>query len=512
MANQDDLQETLKLGIEAVRRGDKQAAEMLLRQVVNGDPNNELAWMWLASAVDSVEERRRCLENALRINPNNARAQEALSRLGGGSASPRSPERATGGRRRAVNRPQQDSPRDGGRVGVGGSVVPVIVAAVAVVAVIAAVVFGLVFAQQNNVLNPPTPVDPELAAAAAFNPTNTPMPDPETFTDTPTPPRVIVTMNPDEVTLPPTFTPTFTPSPEPTLTPSATPYPVAAFELIYTSIIPGQAESNLYAAVGDGSQERELRGNIRDVVYDPTGQQIAFVQDVSVGDGEDARTISELFIAPVADPSDARQVTTLESSLSSPTWSPDGVQLAFTSDFSGTEQIWVITEDGNNARQLTTHEGINRSPSWSPVGDTLIYASDQNTPGTTKIFSIGLDGENPVQLGSLSGNSYTPRWSLDGSLIAFVNDSTGDSDIYTMSPDGTNQQLLTTDDNSAEDRAPAFTPNGEWIGFASNRESANFQLYVVDLRGNVVQRITQTDRDDQALDFFPDVTFRLRQN
>ena len=117
-----------------------------------------------------------------------------------------------------------------------------------------------------------------------------------------------------------------------------------------------------------------------------------------------------------------------------------------------------------------------------------------------------------VQLGSLSGNSYMPRWSLDGSLIAFVNDSTGDSDIYTMSADGTNQQLLTTDDNSAEDRAPVFSPNGEWVGFASNRESENFQLYVVDLRGTVVQRITQTDRDDQALDFYPDVTFRLRQN
>ena len=91
MANQDDLQQKLRMGIEAARRGDKSAAQLLLRQVVDADRNNELAWMWLASAVDSLDERRVCLENALRINPDNARAQEALRRLQpGGAAAPQS--------------------------------------------------------------------------------------------------------------------------------------------------------------------------------------------------------------------------------------------------------------------------------------------------------------------------------------------------------------------------------------------------------------------------------------
>ncbi len=506
MANQDELQEKLKLGIEAVRRGDKQAAEMLLRQVVNSDPNNELAWMWLASAVESAEERRKCLQNALRINPNNARAQEALTRLGGGAASSRPAAAAQRGQR-TVNRLRSD-----GDSALAGNIVPIVIGAVALVAVIAALVFGAVFTQQNNVFNPPTEVDPELAAAAAFNPSNTPTTDPDTFTSTPTPPRIIVTLDRDQVTLPPTFTPTFTPSPEPSLTPSQTPYPVAAFEMVYSSIMPGQAESNLYMAMGDGSQERELGGDIRDAVYDATGQKIAFVRDISVSTDEDTRTVSELFIAPSDNIGEARQVTTLESSLSGPVWSPDGVQLAFTSDFSGTDQIWVITEDGNNARQLTTSEGINRDAAWSPESDLIVYASDQNTPGTTKIFSIGLDGNEPVQLSSIGGNSYVPRWSPDGNLITFVNDGNGDSDIYTMNPDGTNQQLLTTDDASAEDRAPVFTPNGEWVLFISNRESENFQIYRVDLRGLEVQRVTQTERDDQSLDFRPVLALRLNQN
>ena len=86
MSNPADLQEKLKLGIEAARRGDREAARLLLRQVVSADPRSESAWMWLASVVDSLAERRACLQNALKLNPNNQRAREALNRLDAAAA------------------------------------------------------------------------------------------------------------------------------------------------------------------------------------------------------------------------------------------------------------------------------------------------------------------------------------------------------------------------------------------------------------------------------------------
>src|SRR5690606_3076564 len=72
----------LREGIDAAKRGDKATARRLLQQVLSTDGNNELALMWMASVVDPLDERRFYLERALRVNPSNTRAREALRRLG----------------------------------------------------------------------------------------------------------------------------------------------------------------------------------------------------------------------------------------------------------------------------------------------------------------------------------------------------------------------------------------------------------------------------------------------
>lgn len=500
---QDSVQEKLKLGIEAARRGDKAAAQILLRQVVAADADNELAWMWLASAVESITERRACLQRALEINPNNTRAREALNRLEPAQTARRAPDpRPAAGQPRAA-RVAEPEPRPAGD---GPGLATIIIAAVVVLALVAGVVFALVYFQQANPFVPPTEVNIE----AVFNPTSTPTPDPRTFTATPFL-GVIVTRSPDESLLPPTFTPTFTPSPTITPTPTITPVPVSSFEMLYTSLTLGEPAPRLYRAAGDGSGEQMLGENVRDVVYDLSGERIAFVRDV-IGEGEDAATVSELFVAPVNNLGAARQITTLNSRVSSPTWAPDSIRLAFVSDYDGDPEIWTITEDGNNIRQITYNEGIDKDPSWSPDGSLIAYASDQESPGLTKIFSMNPDGEANKRLTSHGGNSYAPRWSPNGRYITFVNDANGDGDIYIMEADGQGSLLLTPDDNAAEDGGPTFTPDGNWIYFVSNRGGGTFQIYRVDLRGNQLERITQNARDDQSVDFRPELSLRLRQN
>jgi TolB protein len=122
------------------------------------------------------------------------------------------------------------------------------------------------------------------------------------------------------------------------------------------------------------------------------------------------------------------------------------------------------------------------------------------------------DGEANKRLTSHGGNSYAPRWSPNGRYITFVNDANGDGDIYIMEADGQGSLLLTPDDNAAEDGGPTFTPDGNWIYFVSNRGGGTFQIYRVDLRGNQLERITQNARDDQSVDFRPELSLRLRQN
>lgn len=74
-------EQLLQLGIQSARQGQKQAAQMIFQQVLDLDKQNERAWLWMASVIDDRAERMRCLETVLRINPNNARAQEEIDRI-----------------------------------------------------------------------------------------------------------------------------------------------------------------------------------------------------------------------------------------------------------------------------------------------------------------------------------------------------------------------------------------------------------------------------------------------
>jgi len=504
LAGNADLQRKLRAGIEAAQQGDKRTARNLLKQVLAEDENNELAWMWLASAVETLEERRACLQRVLQINPKNARAREALSRLSG--TREERDRRAVQGLRQMQRQQTAGGPRLGSNLPTGY----IVIGALAVLAVIAIVILGSAFLQQ--------PAVPQATPnfEAILNPTSTSTPNPDTFTATPFR-GVIVTVVRDDSLLPPTFTPSPPPTATITLTPSGTPYPLSAFTMLYTALNPGEAVPGLYQINGEGGGEQLLptsEQGFADVAYDPSGERIAFVRTVTYTNDEGTEvTAPEMFIAPVNDPASARQVTRMGGDiLSGPNWGPSGIELLFSSNRDGDEEIWYITEDGNNLRQLTNNEGvIDKDPAWAPDNSRILFASDLDSPGLTEIYTMALDGTGITRLTNDTGSSSHPSWAPDSRLVTFVSDRGGDGDIYTMDPDGQRPFLLTVDDAGAEDRWPAFSPDGQWVAFASNRESEVFQIYIVDLRGSVLRRITNNEHDVLSLEFRPEVLLRLRE-
>ncbi len=70
-----------KEGKEAAKRGDKARAHELFRQAIEIDPYHEQVWLWLASVVESDEDRRVCFENVLELNPLHPTARQQLQRL-----------------------------------------------------------------------------------------------------------------------------------------------------------------------------------------------------------------------------------------------------------------------------------------------------------------------------------------------------------------------------------------------------------------------------------------------
>ena len=69
----------LKDAVTAINQGDKDKARMVLRTILLQNPRNEQAWMLLAGLVEKREQVDDCLEQVLRINPQNETAQRALS-------------------------------------------------------------------------------------------------------------------------------------------------------------------------------------------------------------------------------------------------------------------------------------------------------------------------------------------------------------------------------------------------------------------------------------------------
>lgn len=74
-------EEMLKMGIRSFKQGNVDGAKMLFRQVLQQDPRNERAMLWMAKLAKSTNERRTWLERVLESDPDNQTAAKALAKI-----------------------------------------------------------------------------------------------------------------------------------------------------------------------------------------------------------------------------------------------------------------------------------------------------------------------------------------------------------------------------------------------------------------------------------------------
>ena len=123
--------------------------------------------------------------------------------------------------------------------------------------------------------------------------------------------------------------------------------------------------------------------------------------------------------------------------------SPDGfARIAVANDGRDNPQLYVHDTRYQGARQLTNTAAWSYDPAWSPRGDRIAYVSQET--GNDEIYLIGLDGSNVQRL---TENSWEwdkhPSWSPDGSQIVFwSNRETGRRQLWIMNADGSNQRRL----------------------------------------------------------------------
>jgi hypothetical protein len=139
--------ERLSQAVHLIKSGNKAAALPILKEVVQTEPNNENAWLWLYSCVEDIEQKKYCLRQAIKINPSNQDANNTLFKL----------ETQTPAKSHSINREIDHSPlnhrnndekRPVKKSQVGISTLLIGVLAIGVFCLTAALIF--VLTQRNN--------------------------------------------------------------------------------------------------------------------------------------------------------------------------------------------------------------------------------------------------------------------------------------------------------------------------------------------------------------------------
>ncbi|MFN2598556.1 MAG: S41 family peptidase, partial [Pyrinomonadaceae bacterium] len=178
----------------------------------------------------------------------------------------------------------------------------------------------------------------------------------------------------------------------------------------------------------------------------------------------------EIFTAPVEE-GDLRQITDSPARDRNVSYSPDGKWLAFVSDRSGREELYVVAVDGaGEPQKLTDIDALKFNYVWSPDSTQLAFVSSDDTLRVVTVASK----ETKQITASRYGNVGTPAWSPDGKWLAYSKpDVTRTSDIYLTPATGGEEHKVTFE--SFSESNPRFSPDGKKLYFTRNDSTSTSQ-------------------------------------
>lgn len=192
-----------------------------------------------------------------------------------------------------------------------------------------------------------------------------------------------------------------------------------------------------------------------------------------------------------------KQITDNLGVLKAPEISPDGSAIVFglgTPDAG--EQIWAADRSGSNVRKIY---GQGWDPSWSPDGTQILFASDYE--GAIQLYVINVNGSGLKRITDFNALRGRSDWSPDGAWMVTYNGEAWHREIFIFRPDFSDKRQLTPSGGNSQ--GPGFSPDGQWVVFTSYFDHYNddlgCEIYIIRIDGTDLRRLT----DNAYCDYQP---------
>lgn len=251
---------------------------------------------------------------------------------------------------------------------------------------------------------------------------------------------------------------------------------VFSTRIAYVVKSPGRFELQVADADGMNPQTAlQSREPIISPSWSPDGSQLAYVSFESKKPVVYVHTLAT---------GQRRVVANFRGSNSAPAWAPDGRRLAVVLTKDGGSQLYLVNADGSGVQRLASSSGIDTEPAFSPDGQFIYFTSDRG--GSPQIYRIPSGGGGVERVTFDGSYNVSPRPAADGKSLAYITRNNGRFQVSLLDL-GTRQTQILTD--SHRDESPSFAPNSRLIMYASEQGGRGV-LATVSADGRIRQRLS----------------------
>lgn len=216
-------------------------------------------------------------------------------------------------------------------------------------------------------------------------------------------------------------------------------------------------------------QSHKIADNVFRVYWSPNGQQLAIAKEENGG--------LDIYILDISTGDTIPLTNSRESSV--PLWSPDAQKMAYVSGGYYSPLNLVISLVANGQQIFSTSVGEDGwiiYPSWSPDSQSLVFQIRQGGEADNyeQLHLVHLIDNKEINLSPAEVCDIQPKWSPSGENLGFISNRSGDWEMFTMKPDGSQVRQLTIMPEVEYDFD--WSPTSQELAFLAGKSAPPAQL------------------------------------